>query len=100
MTQDCHKRNIIYETRCLTCEEREVERIEKLEIEEKEKNELKRNIKGYKYIGESSRSAFERGWEHANDMAQLRITSHMLKHAVSVHPEKDMNEVIVHSNKL
>ena len=93
-TQDCHKRSIIYETRCLTCEEAENERIESLDIEEKEKKEMKRNMKKYKYIGESSRSAYERGWEHANDMAQLKSTSHMLKHAVGVHPEKDMNEVV------
>ena len=94
MTQDCHKRSIIYETRSLTCEEAENERIESLDIEEKEKKEMKRNMKKYKYIGESSRSAYERGWEHANDMAQLKSTSHMLKHAVGVHPEKDMNEVV------
>ena len=64
-----------------------------MEIDEKEKSELKKTAKLYKYIGESSRSSFERGWEHVNDMAQLKTTSHMLKHVLTKHPEQDMAEV-------
>ena len=65
-TQECTKRNIVYETRCRTCENNELEKIEKLEIEPKEKIELGKKIILFKYIGETSRSAFERGWEHVN----------------------------------
>ena len=93
MRQDCHKRNLVYETRCLTCERKELKRIEELDIENKEKDVLKAKIKQYKYIGETSRSSYERSWEHLNDMAQLRNTSHMLKHAIGVHPDEDMSEV-------
>ena len=56
-------------------------------MDEKEKRELKDKIVLYKYIGETHRSALERGWEHLNDMAGLRSTSHMLKHAVAKHPD-------------
>ena len=67
-TQDCHKRNVVYETRCLTCERKEQDKIDNLEIEEQEKKQEKSKIKLFKYIGETSRSSFERGWEHVNDM--------------------------------
>ena len=92
-TQECMKRNLVYETRCLTCENNEYEKIDQMEIQEQEKEKMKRKVKLYKYIGETSRSAYERGWEHVNDMAQLSSRSHMLKHAVGVHPNKDMSEV-------
>ena len=91
-SQDCHKRNLVYETSCLTCEYKQVEYINGLEVDEKEKEDMKNRIKKYKYIGETSRSVFERGWEHVNDMAQLKSTSHMLKLAVGVHEGEDMNE--------
>ena len=38
-------------------------------------------------------SAFERGWEHLNDMAGLRSTSHIQKHAVSSHHGQDTKEI-------
>ena len=37
--QDCHKRNLVYETRCITCENKERERIENTESTEQEKRE-------------------------------------------------------------
>ena len=92
-TQECHKRNVVYETRCLTCQEMEQEKIENMDIGEKEKLELKNKIKIYKYIGETSRSTFERGWEHLNDLAQLKTGSHMLKHVLLNHPDQDMEQV-------
>ena len=92
-TQDCHQRNIVYETRCLTCQEQEIGRIENLEISEKEKTELKNKIKLFKYIGESSRSSFERGWEHLNDLTSLSNKSHMLKHILIEHQEQEISEI-------
>ena len=88
-----HKRNLVYETKCLTCERRDEEYINTLEIEDKEKSERKRNMPRYKYIGETSRSTFEIAWEHTNDLAQLKTGSHMLKHIVGVHPGEDMSRV-------
>ena len=42
-------------------------------------------IKLHKYIGETSRSSYERGNEHQNDMRQLNPGSHMLRHALDQH---------------
>ena len=53
LRQDCSKRNILYEIKCITCEEIEMEKIELSTEDEDEKNELKKNIKTSKYIGES-----------------------------------------------
>ena len=86
--QDCHKRSLVYEIKCLTCEKRELEKIEKNENTKK-----REQIKQFKYIGETSRSSYERGWEHLNDLAQLKSSSHMLKHIVGEHPGQDMAEV-------
>ena len=60
MKKDCTKRNILYEIRCLSCEDREKTRILESEIEdENEKHEKIKNIKIPTYIGESKRSAYE-----------------------------------------
>ena len=93
-TQECHKRNIVYETRCMTCELEQQEKIENMELEPKQKKEMLNKIKLYKYIGETSRSSFERGWENTNDMAQLKSGSHMLKHALLNHQEQPMEQVV------
>ena len=92
-TQECTKRNLVYETKCLTCEENEGHKIENMDISDEEKRTKKKNIKLFKYIGETSRSSFERGWEHCNDMAMLKPKSHMLKHVIMSHPGQDMSEV-------
>ena len=92
-SQDCHQRNIVYETRCLNCEEQELNRILEQEIPDQDKKNEQAKIKLYKYIGESSRSCYERGWEHINDLTQLKSSSHMLKHVLTKHPEQDFKEV-------
>ena len=61
---DCRRRNVVYETRCQTCQ---VEGVEKV------------------YIGETARTAFERGLEHAQAYNDLHEESHMAKHAVTEH---------------
>ena len=50
-------------------------------------------MKLFKYIGESSRSSYERGWEHLNDLTQLKSSSHMLKHIVLNHPEQEPDKI-------
>merc|ERR1711867_184375 len=69
LQQECSKRNIIYETWCLTCESREVKRIEEEEEDEKEKI---KKIKLFKYVGETSRSFYERGLEHLRDKEEIK----------------------------
>ena len=91
--QECSKRNIVYETTCATCEARERQEIEESDLGEKEKIEKIKSIKLFKYVGESSRSPYERGWEHLNDLTTLNPRSHMLKHVLTHHPNEDMLSV-------
>ena len=51
------------------------------------KNKVKLSI----YIGETSLSTFERGWEHLNDLTTLNNKSQMLKHILTDHPDEDIN---------
>ena len=60
----CKKRNVVYQTTCRQC---------------------KSDGREATYFGESSRSAFERGSEHLDSYASLRVDSHMLKHNLLVH---------------
>ena len=91
--QDCKKRCIVYETWCMTCERREEERI-KQETEDEEEQKIRiRKMRKYKYIGESARSAFERGLEHQRDLEELRKDSHMLKHYFNTHEGENIAEM-------
>ena len=59
-----------------------------------DKNMLKMltdKIKIHKYIGETNRSIFERGWEDLNDYGNLRTKSHLIKHAVEIHGQEEFN---------
>ena len=93
MRQDCHQRNIVYETRCMTCQEQEAAKIQEQEISDEDKKEKLTRMKLYKYVGESSRSSYERAWEHLNDLTQLKSSSHMLKHIVLNHPEQEPDKI-------
>ena len=93
MKKDCTKRNILYEIRCLSCEDKEKTRILESEIDEKEKNEKIKSIKIPTYVGESSRSAYERGYEHLDKLASLNSSSHMLRHMVDVHRGENFEQV-------
>ena len=92
-TQCCKKRNLIYETWCRSCEEKEVEEIKAITDDDKERKEKISKMKLHKYIGESSRSIFERGFEHQNDKEQLSSKSHMLKHCIEQHREKKAEDI-------
>ena len=52
------------------------------------KRPLEVNLEGplFSYIGETSRSAYERGLEHLKDLEFRRVKSHYLRHAVEFHP--------------
>ena len=51
----CHQRNVVYEIRCLTCQELETNKIIEQDITQQEKVEQQNKIKLFKYIGETSR---------------------------------------------
>ena len=69
----CWKRNILYETWCETCKERDGRRAIKAGDDPK-------GIMLHKYIGESSRSGFVRGKNNLDYARLLSTGSHMLKH--------------------
>ena len=113
--KSCTKRSIIYETWCQTClskEEKKLRRnrdifeeeigLENLYKEGQEKKKGKKRkvtdtkveeILKFRYIGETSRSAYERGVEHFKDLEFTRPKSHMLKHAVIHHPDLEPSRV-------
>ena len=94
MKHDCRKRNILYEIRCLTCEETEKERIKEACGEDLEKaKELESKMAIPKYIGETSRSAYERGFEHLDQLASLSKKSIMLKHMLFKHEGSEFSEI-------
>ena len=93
LDQDCTKRNITYETWCRSCERKEIKNIEESTEDEEERKVKIRRIKLYKYIGESSRSGYERGLEHQKDLKDLKMDSHMLKHYFSSHENEELREM-------
>ena len=97
LEQSCSRRSVIYETHCETCFKREVESIQKENLEEQEKKKRIEQIKKYVYIGESSRSGYERLWEHQRALEQLSPESHMLKHIVAAHSEEEIEDIEFHA---
>ena len=92
--QDCHKRNVVYETSCLTCARKQDEEIEEMHRGDEEKiREMKKRTMRYLYVGETARSTYERAFEHLSDMRQLKIKSHMLRHMVEMHEGEKREDV-------
>ena len=86
-SQDCHTRNLVYETWCITCLQKNAEEMEKrYEGDARKIKEMKGKINKhiYLYIGETSRSIYERTLEHQGDVEQLKTSSHMLRHLVEM----------------
>ena len=78
--QDCKRRNILYESKCVLCNPKE---------EESKKKEGAKDLNKSKgiYVGESARSIFERAGEHQADRIAKNEDSHMVKHWLSSHRE-------------
>ena len=91
-SQECTKRSLVYEIWCMDCEKMEEERIkgEAGENKELEKELLKRK-KLYKYIGETSRSIYERAYEHSMGVDSLHSGSYMLKHNIDMHEGEELD---------
>ena len=60
----CFKRNVLYESQCLQCKKAGKETI---------------------YVGETSRTGYERGREHEEDGKKEKDESHMWTHARDIH---------------
>ena len=61
--------------------------------EEEEKKTQEKMKPAVKYIGETSRSAFERNKEHHDDFKNIKAGSHILKHYMENHREIKMDEL-------
>ena len=84
--QDCHTRNLVYETWCISCLKRDEGEVElKWAGDAKKIKEMKEKIKKHLYVGETARSIYERTFEHQYDVEQLKTSSHMLRHLLEMH---------------
>ena len=90
-SQDCHRRNVIYQTWCRTCMMKQDQVIEERYKEEGAKKiaEMKRKEGRFIYIGETNRSVYERGLEHTRDVAGCKTSSHMLRHLIGEHEDEE-----------
>ena len=75
-----------------TGEKRKWRRDDDDEGSKEEKPETKPAVK---YIGETSRSAFERYKEHLEDFRNIRVKSHILKHYPESHRDIDLDDLEV-----
>ena len=66
-----------------------MDKMKKRKLQETKQDEILK----FNYIGETSRSAYERGVEHFKDLEYKRPKSHMLKHCVIYHPDLDPKNV-------
>ena len=92
MHQDCTKRSSVYQTWCNTCLERDTRNLEE-NGDNKNVREENRDLKVYKYIGETARSTYERGFEHQQDATSLNTTSHILKHFLDQHEGEKIEDL-------
>ena len=93
----------MYEIKCLSCEKKIIEEIEAATEDEEKRKELKEKAKIPTYIGESSRSAYERGFEHLEKLTSLNNKSQMLRHVVDKHEKENvpLRQLLVRiSNKI
>ena len=77
-------RNVLYENRYMVCN-----------VEVKDDNKTKSyqmDGKGI-YVGETSRSIYERTQEHKNDIEALKSSSHVLRHLLDRHENDSWREV-------
>ena len=113
MIGKCKQRGVVYETLCMLCErerkkeegsseeedsestEISGEKRKRVDIVEKKKtaDRIERSKKQTKYIGETSRSGYERMREHLKDFKNLSTKSHILKHYLEVHRDEDMEKM-------
>ena len=56
---------------------------------------LEDKVKLHMYVGETSRSGFERGYEHLDGVKQLKTSSHLLNHFLDQHEGEDWDKVDV-----
>ena len=100
LANSCFKRNVVYETWCGICEDKEKEQKSVNNMAEEQDHNTttrdtgeRKNIPLHKYVGESGRSMYERGKEHYQDFKSLDKGSHILKHALEYHTEDPLGQM-------
>ena len=83
----------MYHTWCITCQEDDIKEMEKETDDKDELAKKVREMRLHKYLGESSRSGFDRGFEHLDALARLEEDSHLLRHLVNNHEGEDFSDV-------
>ena len=98
--KNCRQRSVLYETWCETCKKRNIkESSDEKNVEksgnkrDRERNEKIDDEKIYRYIGETSRSIYERGIEHKKDLQFRRTRSHLLRHCVEIHSDENPDKI-------
>ena len=91
-SESCSQRNVTYQTWCRECKE-EGERVISQEREKEGERRGGSEVTLYTYIGESSRSTYERGSEHLRDARDFNTTSHILKHIIEMHPKSRPEDI-------
>ena len=79
---NCKKQNLVYESYCTICNP-----VKPSSHQEEKQDEP--SIREGIYIGETSRTLFERANEHYKDAWDFSEKSHMLKHWMSSHADLD-----------
>ena len=86
--EDCFRRNILYESRCGRCEDRRADNGPDRKKRRRGEDMEEQNI----YVGETSRSLYERTKEHIKDGEDKKEESHIAKHWEHHHQGEDMPE--------
>ena len=81
--QNCRQRNVLYESMCMVCNQEEEGR---KTTNQKDKLQMLKEQTGV-YVGETSRSIFEKAGEHRRDAVAGQEDSNMMKHWKLSHPE-------------
>ena len=111
----CRERNLVYENDCLLCKSdgemkesrggggeedktgdlktKTGEKRKDRERDEREEKRYNRKKLEVKYIGETSRSCFERANEHWQQLENLNVKSHMLKHYAESHQGIELKDM-------
>ena len=82
---DCRRRNVTYITSCDICAKTNLQSDNADNATDTDTGEA------FKYVGETIRSAYERGVEHQADYKARKEDSHILKHHLKAHP--DLEEI-------
>ena len=90
--QDCRKRSLVYEIWCQQCASRMEKEVEEKGLSKEEEEAEKQRLKIPKYIGESSRSTYERSFEHREALRSINSNSFMVKHWMENHEHESIEE--------